>query len=104
MATRAERWNQRRSMAAKRRPRIRVDGCDVKAVGKVYEVTVRGFSLYPVISPPAITVGGVRLEQVRFEKDGTAVHGILRREPASRHVVVDYGFVRAELREQVPDL
>jgi hypothetical protein len=91
-------WDERQRRAAERRPRIRVESCEVRplATGEGYAATITGFNLHGVISPPRITVGGVALQRMRFETDGRTVRGVLAGEPDGDTVVIDYGFARAE--------
>lgn len=95
-----ESWRERHRRAASRKPWIRLDRAQVNplAEGRGYEVVIEGFNLHPVISPPRVTVGGVLVERLKFQKDGRAVRGVLPRKPPSHLVVVDYGFARAELK------
>ena len=91
-------WRERQRRAAERRPRIRVDSCEVRPLttGEGYAVTITGFNLHGAISPPMITIGGIALQHLQFEPDGRTVRGTLAREPDGNAVVVDYGFARAD--------
>ncbi|MBM4441527.1 MAG: hypothetical protein FJ027_14025 [Candidatus Rokubacteria bacterium] len=100
MSTRADRWREARARALARRPWLRLDRVRVteRAKGAGWEVVIEGMHLHPVVSPPAVTVGGVAAERLTFAPDGRTLRAVLTRRPSSLHVVVDYGFVRAELR------
>jgi hypothetical protein len=93
----ARKWEERQKLLASREPRVRVDRCVVKEGKKrSYDVVIEGFGLLPAITPPHITVGGVALEQARFEQGGRRVTGVLRDPPKDDQVIVDLGYARAE--------
>jgi hypothetical protein len=84
---------------AGRRAWIRVDGAEIAEDREeygTYRVRITGHNLRLIISPPRIEVGGVRLEQVTFDKDGKTISGTLPSKPEGDRVVVDYGFARDE--------
>lgn len=83
---------------------IRVDGVEIqegrtRRGERAYSVRIRGVNLRGAISPPRVEVGGQVLEEMSFAPDGRTLSGIVRDKPVAEHVVVDYGSVRAELRE-----
>ena len=83
-----------------RRPWVRLDDYVVKKTSdssERYEVKITGVNLRSAISPPTITVGGQQLRDVRFAPDGRSVTGMVQKIPEVEEVVVDYGFMRAEL-------
>jgi hypothetical protein len=96
-------WKEMQKMIAARAPIVRLDRCHVKPVSdnkrkkkRSYEALIEGYNMHQAISPPRVTVGGVMLENIRFQDDGTAIRGTLSKRPRDRTVVVDYGFTRAE--------
>jgi hypothetical protein len=100
MATRRENWTAEHKEALERKVRVRIDSYHVEErPDGGFEVLIEGFGLYGVIVPPKVTVGEIPMEQLRFEKDGRAIRGVLRNKPAKPGVVVDYGFARAELKQ-----
>lgn len=102
MPMRRESWYEKHRRAAQRKAWIRLDRVRVEPLGpgRGYAVVIEGVNLYPVISPPHVTVGGVLLERLEFQKDGRTLRGVLPRKPPSHRVVVDYGFARAQLQGQ----
>jgi len=80
---------------------LRLDQCSVDSKsgekGRGYPVTIEGVNLRGAISPPAVTVGGRRVHNLEFAPDGRTIRGVVDEPPESEHVVVDYGFARAEL-------
>jgi hypothetical protein len=94
-------WKEMQKKIAARAPIVRLDRCYVKPVSnnkkkRSYEALIEGYNMHQAISPPRVTVGGVMLEKIRFQDDGTAIRGTLSKRPRDRMVVVDYGFTRAE--------
>jgi hypothetical protein len=95
-------WKEMQKKIAARAPIVRLDRCYVKPVSndnkrkRSYEALIEGYNMHQAISPPRVTVGGVMLENIRFQDDGTAIRGTLSKRPRDRTVVVDYGFTRAE--------
>jgi hypothetical protein len=100
VAVGAEAWKEMQKKIAARAPIVRLDRCYVKPVSNkkkgLYEAIIEGYNLHQAISPPRVTVGGVMLENIGFQDDGTAIRGTLSKRPRDRTVVVDYGFARAE--------
>jgi hypothetical protein len=99
MTRRARNWEERRKLAASRRPHVRIDRAIVRKGGKGqygFELVIEGFGLLPAISPPQVTVGGILVAQPTFATDGRSVTGALRERPANPQVVVDLGYARAE--------
>jgi hypothetical protein len=92
----ARKWKERQKQLAERKPRARIDRCEVAQDEKGrYMVVVEGFGLVPAVSPPQITVGGVPLEEIRYEKGGRRLSGVLREPPRDGRVVVDLGYAQA---------
>jgi hypothetical protein len=96
-------WKETQKKIAARAPIVRLDRYYVKPVSndnkrkkRSYEALIEGYNMHQAISPPRVTVGGVMLENIRFQDDGTAIRGTLSKRPRDRTVVVDYGFTRAE--------
>jgi hypothetical protein len=99
MATRREKWIAEHKQALERKALVRIDSYHVeKRPDGTVDVRIEGFALYGVIVPPKVTVGGLPVGQLKFEKDGRAIRGVLPEKPAKPGVVVDYGFTRAELK------
>ena len=100
VAVGAEAWKETQKKIAARAPMVRLDRCHVKPASnkkrRSYDATIEGYNLHQAISPPRVTVGGVMLEDIRFQDDGTAIRGTLSKRPRDHTVVVDYGFARAE--------
>ena len=93
----ARKWRERQKLLASRKPQVRVDRCVVTEVEKGnYDVVIEGFGLRPAITPPHITVGGVPLEQAKFEQGGRRVTAVLRNRPKDDQFIVDLGYARAE--------
>jgi hypothetical protein len=99
MIRRARNWEERRKLAASRRPVVRIDRAIVTEGGKgqyQFEVTIQGFGLWPAVSPPQVTVGGVLVVGPTFATDGRSVTGVLPERPKNPQVVVDLSYARAE--------
>jgi hypothetical protein len=94
-------WRKRHERWAKKRPEIRLTGLRLESLGPDgrYAAIIEGFSLYGAIVRPTVTVGGVSLQKPEFQANGRFIRGILPSKPGSRRVVVNYGFARAEFRE-----
>src|SRR5262249_43735626 len=92
--TRAERWIELQRQAAGAPARLRDDNARVRREKGEYAVLVKGFGLHNALSPPSLTVGGVPAEDLRFQPDGLALHGVLRLMPTDERTVLEYGFTR----------
>jgi hypothetical protein len=96
---RTRNWEERRRLAASRKPQVRIDRAIVKESAQeqyVFEVVIEGFGLLPALVPPEVTVGGVLVQPPTFAANGRSVVGVLRERPPNLHVVVDLGYARAE--------
>jgi len=100
VTTRSKPWQERQRRLAEAKPRVRLDGLHVESLGPArgYAAVIEGFNLHMAIAPPRVTVGGVLLERMQFQRDGRVIRGVLPRKPRGGRVVVDYGFARAELK------
>ncbi len=92
----ARKWHERLKLLASCQPQVRIDRAAVTQVQKgQYDVVIEGFGLRPAITPPAITVGGAPVEQLKFESGGCRVTGVLRTRPVDDRIIVDLGYARA---------
>jgi hypothetical protein len=92
----ARKWKELRELLAAYQPQVRIDRAAVtQAQNGQYDVVIEGFGLRPSVTPPAITVGGAPVEQLKFESGGRRVTGVLRARPVDDHVIVDLGYARA---------
>lgn len=102
MTDSAREWKKRQELLAERKPQVRVDRSMVSEGEKgYYDVVIEGVGLLPAITPPHIVVGGVTLEQAKYERGGRQVTGVLRAPPEDDKVVVDLGYVSAEGRLEI---
>jgi hypothetical protein len=89
------RWKAKKKRAVERRPWIRIDDVTVEKEDKHnYQVTILGHNLHGVISPPRVTMGGVKVRNLRFSDDGRTLRGTLEERPKHLKVIVDYGFTK----------
>ena len=99
MTNPARGWRKRQELFAERKPRLRIDSSVLSEGEKgYYDVVIEGIGLLPALTPPHITVGGVTLEQAKFEQGGRQVRGVLRERPKDDKVVVDLGYASTESR------
>jgi hypothetical protein len=92
----ARKWLDRQKALAARAPRVRIDAVTMAAADKgEYGVVIEGFGLRPAVTPPTITIGGVRVEELKFEAGGRRATGVLRSPPSGDDVLVDLGHARA---------
>ena len=97
MLRRARLWLERQKLMQESRPAPRIDRVLVsEAKGDLYEVVIEGLRLTPAISPPSITVGGLPLQQARFEPGGRRITGALYGPPKDERVALDLGYTRTE--------
>lgn len=89
------RWQAKKKRAAERKSWIRIDDVTIEKADKYsYQVTIRGHNLHGAISPPSVTVDGVKVSDLRFSDDGRTLRGTLEERPESREVIIDYGFAK----------
>jgi hypothetical protein len=80
-------------------PWIRLDRVEIEESERGYRVRIEGHNLFGSVAPPTVTVGGQRLTEPKFSRDGRSIEGVLRDKPENRTVTVDYGFARGEIEE-----
>jgi hypothetical protein len=95
-------WLEIHKRAAKKKPWIRLDRFAIKSRrGEIgYDVVIAGFNLRSGAIPPLITVGGITVERLKFERAGRVIRGFLPAAPPNEHLVVDFRIVRAEITGQ----
>jgi hypothetical protein len=92
----ARKWLERQKALAARAPRVRIDAVTTAAGDKgEYGVVIEGFGLSPAVTPPTITIGGARVEELKFGPGGRRVTGVLRSPSSGDEIVVDLGHARA---------
>lgn len=92
-------WKKRQNQRARNRPQIRIYHCGLIAQGDGgYMIVVEGYGLRPGITPPLMTLGGVPIENLKFEPSGRRVTGVIRAHPGEDVLVVDLGFACLESR------
>jgi hypothetical protein len=79
-------------------PSIKIDIARVRfhRPGNRYEIVIRGEHLRPGAIPPAVTVHGVAVTDLRFSRNGTELRGRLSALPPERDLRIDLGFDRKE--------
>ena len=104
MLKREREWRDMQASAIENRYSIRIDAATIEPQENKdgYRVVIEGFNLYPRISPPLVTVGGVMLEQIKYEPNGRSINGRLKEKPDNGTVKVNYGFASAELATRIP--
>jgi hypothetical protein len=77
---------------------VTVDGGRVRRrwFRRGYAVTIRGTGLFHMAVPASVVVGGRRMHDLRFARNGRVLRGVIDAAPHDRRIVVDYGFMRGE--------
>lgn len=103
MLKREREWLEMQQRAAQNRVVVRLDSASVEPVeeGRGFRVVIEGFNLHPRIAPPLVTVGGVRLEQIQYQRDGRRIEGVLKERPDNGPVTIDYGYAEAVLKDEI---
>src|SRR5687767_8755887 len=103
MLRRERAWLETQERSGDGRVKVRLDSASIRALEDrdCYYVVIDGFNLYPRISPPVVTVGGVLMEQIQYEENGRRIEGVLKKEPSKKPVTIDYGYAHAELKGEI---
>ena len=92
MTTRQQRWQQAAdrldSDRRDRRPRVHLCTVDRPDARGLRRVEIVGERLRAGPNPLGVAVGGVNVEQLRAEPDGSRISGLLRDRPHSLEVIV----------------
>jgi hypothetical protein len=101
MLKRQREWLEMQERAAENRVVVRLDSASVQPYEGAYRVVIEGFNLHPRIVPPLVTVGGGTVREIEYQPDGRRITGVLREEPGTEPVRIDFGYASAELKDEI---